>query len=68
MKFLGVEFPDKFSKPRFVETVEGCFTLQVENTNPHEEWKESDQKLLVDLSRKVLEKMTGEPVSKYTLF
>ncbi len=65
MRYFGVEFPDKFSKPRFVETVEGCFTLQVEYTKHEEVWKESDQKLLVDLSRKILENITGKAISSY---
>lgn len=68
MKYFGVEFPEKMENPKFVETVEGCFTLQVEHTKPHEEWKESDQKLLVDLTRRILENITGKPIEKYSMY
>lgn len=56
-----VEFPKYFLNPRFVETVEGCFTLAVDIAEPlnNEDFNEDRRKELRNLTHKVLKKYFG---------
>lgn len=57
--FHGVEIPDNWKDPKFVETVDGCFTMQVRDDSPE---YEMDQKHLQEKSREVLMKLTGQDI------
>lgn len=64
MQKFGIKFPSKYVNARWVETVEGAFTLQAELSDPSS-FTENDRKNLAVLSKQALENMTGEKVGKY---
>jgi len=63
MKYFAVEFPEKWKKPRFVETVSGAFTIQIDYEGL--EFTEDDRLKLARLTKQVLENLTTEPVEQY---
>jgi len=69
LMYFGVEFPDWATNPKFVETVSGCFTLQINNDKLTEEqiknWDKEGRPLLAQLTKQVLERFTTIPVKLY---
>ncbi len=64
MQYLGVEFPDYFKNPRFVQTTSGAFTLQISEM-VGESFTETHRLHLAALTKKILEKLTGQTVEQY---
>ena len=59
-----VEFPDRWLNPRFVETVSGSFTIQIDSDGKGQ-FTEDDRLELVRLTRLVLENISGKPVEPF---
>lgn len=66
MEFHGIAFPDEWQNPRFVETVSGAFTIQIDyEPGNRAKFTEEDRLKLVQLTKAVLQELTGERVESY---
>lgn len=62
--WCGIHFPENFGNPKFVETVSGAFTLQVDWMGK-EPFTEDDRLLLAELTKEVLENKTATIIETY---
>lgn len=63
--YHGINFPEEFGNPRFVQTVSGAFTIEIDwGKHPHE-FTEEKRLELSSLALQVLQNVLAEPVEDY---
>ncbi len=60
--YHGIQFPEEFENPRFVQTVSGAFTIQIDYNKSPKEFTEEKRQQLASLTRKILQNLLHEPV------